>query len=730
MRCTRAGCTGTIGPEGYCDECGRKPADHSIPTSAATVSGPSGVSAGRGSRARSSARGRLGAGLIEMPHIQRRDPATAILADPQVPESRRFCGQCDKPVGRGRDGRPGLTEGFCPHCRTRYSFVPRLATGDLVSGRYEILGCLAHGGFGWIYLARDRNVSDQVSDRWVVLKGLIDTGDPDSLVAAVNERRFLVEVDHPNIVKIHDFAQHRDPGTGTAVGYIVMEYVGGRSLRDILMANQGPDGRRVPLPLPQVLAYGLEVLPALGYLHDRGLLYCDFKPDNVIHAEEQLKLLDLGAVRRADDNESAIYGTPGYQAPEVPKVGPSVASDVYTVGRALAVLSFGLPGFTTTYAERLPDRAEVPLLVAEESFDRLLRRATHADPDRRFASATELTEQMRGVLREVLSAADRVPRPEPSSLFTGERRAFGTEQGEPTAAEVALALPLPLVDPTDPGAGFLVTLSATDPGELVNALEAAPTRTVEVALRLVRARIEQGDLDGAARDLEDLARAYPYDWRFDWYRGVAALTAGRPAEARTAFDTVYSALPGEAPARLALAAAEELRAEPGDLDAAANRYERVWRADHGYVSAAFGLARLRLRGGDRAACVAVLDEVPDSSAQHLTAQVAAVRARIGADLALLAEADLLDASSRLERLRLDVERRAWLAAEMLEKSLSWVRGTGGAVSGQVLGHPLSERSLRLGLEQAYRGLAKMARDDGDRVQWVDRANGVRPRTWV
>jgi serine/threonine-protein kinase PknG len=342
---------------------------------------------------------------------------------------------------------------------------------------------------------------------------------------------------------------------------------------------------------------------------------------------------------------------------------------------------------------------------------------------------------MRGVLREVMSAVDGVPRPEPSLQFTGERRVFGTESGllpddAAATAGVAAALPLPQVDLTDSGAGFLATLSTTDPSELVNVLESAGTRTTEVALRLVRARIEQGDLGGAGQDLDALAQADPYDWRFDWYRGVAALAAGRPADARVAFDTVYSALPGEAAAKLALAAAEELRAGPGDLDAAAGRYERVWRTDHGYVSAAFGLARLRLRQGDRAGCVAVLDEVPDSSSQHMTAQVAAVRARIGADLAQLAEADLLEASGRLERLRLDVERRAWLAAEMLEKSLGWVRGTQRDAAGRVLGHQLTERALRLGLEQAYRALAKMARDDAERVRWVDQANRVRPRTWV
>ena len=69
-----------------------------------------------------------------------------------------------------------------------------------------MLGCLAHGGLGWIYLARDRNVSD----RWVVLKGLLNTGDADAMAAAVAERRFLAEVEHPNIVRIYNFVQHAD----------------------------------------------------------------------------------------------------------------------------------------------------------------------------------------------------------------------------------------------------------------------------------------------------------------------------------------------------------------------------------------------------------------------------------------------------------------------------------------------------------------------------------------
>src|SRR5215468_1626562 len=308
VACQRPGCPGHYAEDGYCDECGhRAPAGVSGASSAAatpslgapsagatmaaatslgaavsggapTGAGLAGASSGsRGTRGHT--RGRLGANLVVVPPVTPRAPASAVLTDPSVPESQRYCGKCGEPVGRGRDGQPGRVDGFCPRDRTRYTFRPRLSPGELVDDRYEILGALAHGGLGWIYLARDRNISEGGSDRWVVLKGLINSGDPDATAAAVNERRFLVEVDHPNIVKIYDFAQHPDPVTDKMVGYIVMEYVGGRTLHDIYARHLGPDGQRAPLPLPAVLDYGTEVLRALAYLHENGLVYCDLKPD-------------------------------------------------------------------------------------------------------------------------------------------------------------------------------------------------------------------------------------------------------------------------------------------------------------------------------------------------------------------------------------------------------------------------------------------------------------------
>ncbi|UWE13634.1 serine/threonine-protein kinase [Actinacidiphila bryophytorum] len=372
-----------------------------------------------------SGRGKLGAGLVAVPTVPRPDPAAAVLANPEVPERKRFCskGDCGAPVGRSRGDRPGRTEGFCTKCGHPYSFTPKLRPGDVVHGQYHVVGCLAHGGLGWIYLAVDR----AVSDRWVVLKGLLDTGDEDALAAAVSERRFLAEIEHPNIVRIYNFVEHLDQRTGTLDGYIVMAYVGGKSLKEIANERRTPDGRREPLPVAQAIAFAIEALEALGHLHSRNLLYCDFKVDNAIQTEDRLELIDMGAVRRMDDTESAIYGTVGYQAPEVAEVGPSVASDLYTVARTLAVLTFDFQGYTNVFVDSLPDPGNIEVFSRYESFYRLLVRATDPDPDKRFASAEEMSDQLLGVLREIVALETGVQRPALSTLFGPELRVVDTD---------------------------------------------------------------------------------------------------------------------------------------------------------------------------------------------------------------------------------------------------------------------------------------------------------------
>ena len=726
--CPRAGCGGELDEEGFCDTCGLEAptatpvSTVSRPTAASTSGLTSWSAPSRGttpSRAthgssRSSSRELLGEGIVEIPTVPRRDPRDAVLANPSVPESKRFCSSCGSKVGRGKDDRPGRSEGFCAKCGHRFSFVPKLAVGEVVQGQYEVLGCLAHGGLGWIYLALDH----AVADRWVVLKGLLDSGDADAMAAAVAEKRFLAQVEHPTIVRIFNFVEHN--GTG----YIVMEYVGGTSIKDMIRQRRELGDPSACLPLTQAIAYTLKILPALGHLHDSGLVYCDFKPDNAIHVGDQLKLIDLGAVRHVDDQVSAIYGTVGYQAPEVGKELPSAASDLYTVGRSLAVMTFPFD-FHNDYPDTLPSAGAVPLLAEFESFNRLLRRSTNRDPALRFGSAGQMREQLEGVFREVAATEDGEPRPGPSVEFTPERRSFGVA-GKPSAADIAAALPVSKVDADDPGTVFLAGISVTDPAVLVKELSDASVGGVEIGLRLARARIELGDVGGARQGLDGI-EVEPGDWRVQWHRGLAALAANQLPEARTSFEAVYDLVPGEIAPKLAIAACAELA---GDVGAADRYYRLAWRTDRSFISAAFGLARVLLDKGNRSEAVDVLESVPETSSHHLAAQLTAIRARIGVGRANgLTEEDLVLAGDRLTGLELDDVRRTNAERELLEAAFEWSSTGNGAPKGKVLGRRLVADDLKRGMEGCYLALARQANSRRDRIAWVDRANQIRPRTW-
>ena len=133
------------------------------------------------------------------------------MANPVVAESKRICTKCDHVLKREK--------GFCSKCGKKYCFTPSLKPGDVVAGQYEVRGAIAYGGLGWVYLG-----FDQVLSRYVILKGLLDTEDASSAAVAVAEKKFLAAVKHPNIVGIYNFVNQGSEG------FIVMEYVGGKTL--------------------------------------------------------------------------------------------------------------------------------------------------------------------------------------------------------------------------------------------------------------------------------------------------------------------------------------------------------------------------------------------------------------------------------------------------------------------------------------------------------------------
>ena len=674
---------------------------------------------------------RLGGGLVEVPRVPARDPLSELMTNPVVAEAKRFCWNCGKPVGRSSSDGHALSEGWCPHCGSAYSFLPQLSPGDVVVDQYKIKGCIAHGGLGWIYLAFDKNVND----RPVVLKGLVHSGDAEAQAIAMAERQFLAEVTHPGIVKIFNFVEHDDKH-GDPVGYIVMEYVGGTSLKQV---------RGNKLSIAQAIAYMLEILPALGYLHSVGLVYNDLKPDNIMLTEEQLKLIDLGAVSRIN-SFGFLYGTPGYQAPEIVRTGPTVATDIYTVGRTLAALTLNLRTRDGRYDDGLP--GDDPLLTQYDSFGRLLRRAIDPDPRRRFATADEMAGQLLGVLREVVAKDTRVPRPGLSTVFSPSRSTFGVDllvahtdvyldgqvhSEKLTAQDIVRALQVPLVDPGDVGAAVLSATLLSQPVQTLDSLRAARhgtldsdgidlSESVELPLMEVRALLDLGDVAKANRKLDDLADRVGWRWRLVWFRAVADLLSADYESATKHFTEVLDTVPGELAPKLALAATAELSgaADEGTF------YKTVWNTDNGIISAGFGLARAQSADDKRDAAVQTLDQVPPTSRHFTTARLtSAVTLLSGRSDSEVTEQQIRDAAHRVEALPDTEPRVLQIRALVLGTAMDWLADN-SANTNHILGFPFTEHGLRLGVEASLRGLARVAPTQAHRYALVDLANSVRP----
>jgi serine/threonine-protein kinase PknG len=151
--------------------------------------------------------------------------------------------------------------------------------------------------------------------------------------------------------------------------------------------------------------------------------------------------------------------------------------------------------------------------------------------------------------------------------------------------------------------------------------------------------------------------------------------------------------------------------------------------DQSCTSAAFGLARMCLAAGDRPGAIAALAGVPGTSSHHAAAQIAAVRILVsGGGQGRVSADDLRQADGRLGQLVVDDARRQQLTVEVLRAALDWCTTGQPAANGPILGCEPNARALRLGLDRSYRALARLTPDEDRRIELVDMANAIRPRT--
>jgi serine/threonine-protein kinase PknG len=346
--------------------------------------------------------------------MDRSDPGTA---GPPVPEQARFCARCDGPVGRGRAGRPGPERGVCPWCGARFDVRPDLAVGTDLAGaadRYRVRAPLARGARGWSY------TGTRIRDGALVVLGRLEGPDgPAAGALAVSETAVLLGLDIPGLVHARD--EVRAEGRDGPVRLLVLDHVDGEALSE-----------HRPCPPAEALDAVLGAVPAIAALHAHGLLHADLNPSNLLTGPDGITVLDLGSVRRVEDRRSDVWTTTGFVAPEIHPggPGPSVASEVFALGRTLAVL---LADFDhqRRHAHRLPDPAGVPVLRDDPDLVALLTRATHPDPDHRHRSVEAFAAEARRVRARYGTAGrvDPATRPGEDGVGAGVAAGTGREDG-------------------------------------------------------------------------------------------------------------------------------------------------------------------------------------------------------------------------------------------------------------------------------------------------------------
>ena len=211
-------------------------------------------------------------------------------------------------------------------------------------GRYQLVEVLGRGGSSVVWRAYDEELQRQVAVK--VLAGT-PVEDPALQVRFHREARHVASLTHSNIVSVYDF------GTDRGQSFIVMEYVEGRSLRQILKTSE-------PLPVPVVAQIATDTLSALGHAHERGIVHRDIKPGNILVTPQGLaKVVDFGIAKSLDETTEltvlgSFVGTATYASPEQfasSQIGPE--SDLYSLGCVLYHCVAGHPPFEADDVQRL-----------------------------------------------------------------------------------------------------------------------------------------------------------------------------------------------------------------------------------------------------------------------------------------------------------------------------------------------------------------------------------------
>ena len=302
------------------------------------------------------------------------------------------------------------------------SLPVNLDVGQTV-GDYEILSLLGRGGMGKVFKVRNL-----ISDRIEAMKVLLPDTDaaPEIVERFAREIKLVASLEHPNIASLRTAVR-----SGSQM-LMIMEYVEGSSLEQKMQSQK--------LEIRQAVHFMIQVLSALSYAHQHGVVHRDIKPSNIlVRADDSVKLTDFGIASRAGDPRitatGMALGSLYYMSPEQVKALPlDPRSDIYSVGVTLYEIVTGRrpiqgDSFFAIMRAHLDQKPLAPIELAPQispELSSIIERSLEKSPEYRFQTSVEFSSALNKVLPDVQSRISAAPHTDSSPVVPAQSRTLPT----------------------------------------------------------------------------------------------------------------------------------------------------------------------------------------------------------------------------------------------------------------------------------------------------------------